>query len=145
MNSPFQFEYYCDLIDDELKFLKDEKGNIEGGIIIKSMFYTYKYPDPDFAPELLEYNGQRHGWIIPQESRDCMENVVIYDFNQKKMMEGVKIPLNSGNYDISLDVLSCNTYKSRLYFTFKLFKENCYISVFNRRDSETTPRKRFKP
>jgi hypothetical protein len=136
-------EYYCDFTDNELKFLKDKFGNIEGGTIIKSSFYTYREPidEDDVA---YEYNGQRYGWIIPQESRDCIENVMIFDLNQKKIMEGVKNPLNSGNYDISLDVLSCNTDKSRLYFTFKLLKENCYISAFNRRDKETTPKKKFK-
>ena len=136
-------EYYCNFTDNELKFLKDKFGNIEGGAIIKSSFYTYRQPmdEDDIA---YEYNGRRHGWIIPQESRDCIENVMIFDLNQKKIMEGVKNPLNSGNYDISLDVLSCNTDKSKMYFTFKLFKENCYISVFNRRDKETTPKKKFK-
>lgn len=136
-------EYYCNFTDNELKFLKDEKGNIEGGAIIKSVFYTNKQP-MDENDIYYEYNGQRHGWIIPQESRDSIENVMIYDITEKKIMEGVKNPLNSGNFDVSLNVLSCKTDKARLYFCLKLFKENCYISRFNRRDKETTPTKKFK-
>ena len=133
-------EYYCNFTDDELKFLKDEKDNIEGGAMIKSSFYTYRQPidENDIA---YEYNDKRYGWIIPQESRNCIENVMIYDINKKQIMEGLK---NPGDYNVSLDVLSCKTDKSRLYFSFKLFKENCYISEFNRRDKETTPNKKFK-
>ena len=73
--------YYCDFTDNEIEFLKDDEGNIEGGIIIKSSFYTYRQPDTDFYPDGVEYNGQRHGWIIPQESRDSVENLIIYDIN----------------------------------------------------------------
>lgn len=138
-------EYYCNLTNDELKFLKDEFDNIEGGTTIKSSFFTYRQPNEyDEFDVYKEYNGERHGWIIPQESRDSIENVRIFDINERKIKEGVKNPLNSGSYDVLLDVLSCKTYKSRLYFTFKLFKENCYISSFQSRNVTTTPKKKFR-
>jgi hypothetical protein len=137
-------EYYCDITDYELKFLKDDEGNIDGGAFIMSSFYTYKQADECFYPQGIEYNGQRYGWIIPQESRDLRENVIIYDLNTKKTMNAVKNPGISGDFDISIDVLSCVTNKSKLYFAFKLFRENVQISIFNRRNTEITPKKKAR-
>jgi hypothetical protein len=138
-------DYYCEFTDDELKFLKDDFNNIVGGVIIKSLFYTYKQP---FYHDDIEhdYNGSRYGWIIPQESRESIQNVIIYNIDNKKLMEGVKNPrwICKGECNVSLDVSSCRTNKSRLYFTFKLFKENCYVLFINRRDTRTTPKKRFR-
>jgi len=137
-------EYYCGITDNELNFLKDDEGNIEGGAFIMSSFYTYKQADVYFYPHGLEYNGKRYGWILPQESRDLRENVIIYDLNEKKTMNAVKNPRNSGNFDITIDVLSCVSNKSKLYFAFKLFRENVNISIFNRSYTEITPKKRAR-
>ena len=111
------------------------------GIISLSDFYTNTQ---EFNNKYTDYNGGRYGIICQNEPTEIFDGIMIDDLEVNTVRTLIKNPGTSGGFSVTVDVSSCPTNRSKLYFTFQLFKENCYISAFNRRDKETTPKKKFK-
>lgn len=139
--------YYCNINNNEIKYLQNEniEEYLDGGPIIHSSYFTYRCP-MDSDDEASEYNGETCGFMIPQISTNRIDNIIVFDKEKKRLVKAIPpiFPYLSGGCDTMIDVSSCMNNKSKLYFTFKLWKENAYISEFNRRDKETTPKKKFK-
>lgn len=140
-------DYYCNINNNEIKYLQNEnlKEYLDGGPIICSSYFTYRCP-MDSDDEASEYNGETCGYMIPQESTNHIDYIIVFDKEKKELVTAIPpiFPYLSGGCDTMIDVSSCRNNISKLYFTFKLWKENTYISFFNRRNNKGTPKKRFK-
>jgi hypothetical protein len=109
------------------------------GIILLSDFYTNTQ---EFNNQYTDYNGGRYGIICQNEQTEIFDGITIYDLDVNRVRTSIMNPGSSGGFTVTIDVSSCPTNRSKLYFAFQLFKDNCEISRFNRRDIMTTPQKK---
>jgi hypothetical protein len=114
---------------------------LTNGILSLSDFYTNTQ---EFNNKYTDYNGGRYGIICQDEPTEIFDGIMIDDLEVNTVRTLIKNPGTSGGFTVTVDVSSCPTNRSKLYFAFQLFRDNCEISRFNRRDITTTPQKKHR-
>lgn len=113
---------------------------LENGILTLGDFYTYTQPS-DFKPYLYDYNGTRYGPIQQDEKTDTFDGITIYDLKDKTVKTAI-MRYHNGNFSINIDISTCPTNRSLLYFVFRKWFDFKKMMIFQRLRKDITPQKR---
>ena len=133
MNNRIYFPYQ--LKESDIKELAN-------GIITLGDFYTYSQPC-EFKGN-IEYNGTRYGPICQNEKTEIYDGIEIFNIEDNRIKTAIMNSGSSGSFSITIDISTCPTNRSLIYFTLQRWKDYFEMMKFQNRDVNITPNKKRK-
>tara|TARA_B100001123_G_scaffold431644_1_gene553400 strand:+ start:2226 stop:2630 length:405 start_codon:yes stop_codon:yes gene_type:complete len=112
------------------------------GIITLGDFHTHSQPST--LKRNLEYTGTRYGPICQNEETEIYDDIVIFNIEDERIKTAIMNSGSSGDFSITIDISTCPTNRSLIYFTFQRWKDYIKMLSFQKRDVNTTPHKKQK-
>ena len=110
------------------------------GIIVLGDFYTYSQPSP-FKSYLYDLNGTRYGPIEQNEHTDIFDGITIRNIEDDTNKTAI-VRYHKGDFSINIDISTCPTQRSLLYFTFQKWFDYKEMMEFRQLSVNSTPNKR---
>lgn len=109
-------------------------------IIVLGDFFTYSQQS-EFKPYLYDYNGTRYGPIEQTEETEIFDGITIRDIKDNKNKTAI-VRYHKGDFSINIDISTCPTQRSLLYFIFQKWYNYKEIMEFRRFSVNVTPNKK---
>jgi hypothetical protein len=118
---------------------KDIK-ELVNGIVTLGDFYTYSQAS-ELKSYLYDFNGTRYGPIEQIEQTDIFDGITIRDV-EDNMNKTAIVRYHRGEFSINIDISTCPTRRSLLYFAFQKWFDYKEMMEFRQSSVNVTPNKR---
>ena len=133
MNNRIYFSYQIN--ESDIKELTN-------GIITLGEFHTYS--QPSIFKGNMDYTGTRYGPIYQTEETEIYDGIEILNIEDNRIRTAIMNPGSCGSFSITIDISTCPTNRSLLYFTVQKWKDYLKMIKFQNIDVNITPNKKRK-